>query len=50
LHLEIKSDKRLYDAREVLIGNLVGEPPLEAPKKKRRKRALQAALTAPAVP
>jgi murein DD-endopeptidase MepM/ murein hydrolase activator NlpD len=36
LHLEIKSDKRLYDARDVLVGNLVGEPP-PLPKKKRRR-------------
>lgn len=38
LHLEIKSDKRLYDARDVLVGSLIGEPPVE-PKKKRRKKA-----------
>ncbi len=35
LHLELKSDKRLYDARDVLTGILLGEPPIE-PKKKRR--------------
>ncbi|MFT3924978.1 MAG: M23 family metallopeptidase [Myxococcales bacterium] len=35
LHLEIKSDKRRYDAREFVPGILIGEPPHE--KWKRRK-------------
>lgn len=34
LHLEIKSDKRFYDARDVLPKILIGEPP---PEPKRRK-------------
>lgn len=29
LHLEVKSDKRLYDARDIVPGILVGEPPPE---------------------
>lgn len=29
LHLEVKSDKRLYDARDLVPGILVGEPPPE---------------------
>jgi hypothetical protein len=35
LHLEIKSDKRRYDARDIVPGILIGEPPREAPKKRR---------------
>lgn len=38
LHLEIKSDKRLYDARDVVPGILVGEPAPE-PRPRRRVRA-----------
>ncbi|MFT3924744.1 MAG: M23 family metallopeptidase [Myxococcales bacterium] len=39
LHLEIKTDRKLYDARDVLVGSLIGEPPVEPKKKKRRKLA-----------
>lgn len=35
LHLEIKSDRRLYDARDVVPGILLGEPPPEPRWKKR---------------
>jgi len=35
LHLEVKSDRKLYDARDVVPGILIGEPP---PEPKRRKR------------
>ena len=34
LHLEVKSDRRLYDARDVVPGILLGEPPPE-PKRRR---------------
>jgi murein DD-endopeptidase MepM/ murein hydrolase activator NlpD len=37
LHLEVKSDRRLYDARDVVPGILLGEPPPEP--KRRRVRA-----------
>ena len=37
LHLEIKSNTRLYNAREVLAGVLIGTPPKE-PKRRRRRR------------
>jgi murein DD-endopeptidase MepM/ murein hydrolase activator NlpD len=37
LHLEIKSDRVLYDARDVLVGSLLGEPPVE-PKRRGKKR------------
>ncbi len=40
LHLELKSDKYLYDAREVLDGLLLGEPPPDPRKKRRPRRAL----------
>ncbi len=43
LHLEIKTDRKLYDARDVLVGNLIGEPPVEPKKKKKRKTAPQVA-------
>jgi murein DD-endopeptidase MepM/ murein hydrolase activator NlpD len=46
LHLELKSDKRLYDPREVLAGLLIGDPPPDPSKKKRRRRP----ITAPAFP
>lgn len=46
LHLELKSDKRLYDPREVLAGLLIGDPPSDAPKKRRRRKP----ITAPAFP
>lgn len=36
LHLEIKSDKRRYDARDVVPGILIGEPPHEKWNKKRK--------------
>jgi murein DD-endopeptidase MepM/ murein hydrolase activator NlpD len=36
LHLEIKSDKRLYDARAVVPGILIGDPP--PPPKRKKKR------------
>jgi hypothetical protein len=35
LHLEIKSDKRRYDARDIVPGILIGEPPREPPRKRR---------------
>ena len=35
LHLEIKSDKRRYDAREFVPNILIGEPPHERGKRKR---------------
>jgi murein DD-endopeptidase MepM/ murein hydrolase activator NlpD len=35
LHLEIKSDRRIYDARDVVPGILIGEPPPE-PRRRRR--------------
>ena len=35
LHLEIKSDKRRYDARDFVPNHLIGEPPQEKWKKKR---------------
>jgi murein DD-endopeptidase MepM/ murein hydrolase activator NlpD len=38
LHLEVKSDKRLYDARDVVPGILIGEPPLDPPKRKQGRR------------
>jgi len=38
LHLEIKSDKRLYDARDVVPGILVGEPPPELRRFRRSAR------------
>jgi murein DD-endopeptidase MepM/ murein hydrolase activator NlpD len=36
LHLEIKSDKRRYDARDVVPGILIGEPPHEQWKKRKK--------------
>ncbi len=36
LHLEIKSDKRRYDARDIVPGILIGEPPQEKKWKKRK--------------
>jgi len=36
LHLEIKSDKRRYDARDIVPGILIGEPPHEKWKFKRK--------------
>ncbi len=41
LHLEIKTDRKLYDAREVLVGSLIGEPPVEPKKKKRREKGTE---------
>ena len=35
LHLEIKSDKRRYDARDFVPNHLIGEPPTEKWKKKK---------------
>jgi murein DD-endopeptidase MepM/ murein hydrolase activator NlpD len=35
LHLEIKSDKRRYDARDFVPNILIGEPPHEKSKRKR---------------
>jgi hypothetical protein len=37
LHLEIKSDKRIYDARHVLTDLLLGDPPPDVARKKRRR-------------
>jgi murein DD-endopeptidase MepM/ murein hydrolase activator NlpD len=39
LHLEIKSDRRLYDARDVVPGILLGEPPPEPRRKTRSASA-----------
>lgn len=39
LHLEIKSDKRIYDARAVLTDLLLGDPPPDVARKKRRRPA-----------
>jgi murein DD-endopeptidase MepM/ murein hydrolase activator NlpD len=39
LHLEIKTDRKLYDARDVLVGSLIGEPPVEPKRKKKRRLA-----------
>ncbi len=36
LHLEIKSDKRRYDARDIVPGILIGEPPFDPPRKRRK--------------
>jgi murein DD-endopeptidase MepM/ murein hydrolase activator NlpD len=36
LHLELRSDVRLYDARRVLPKLLIGEPPADRPRRKRR--------------
>lgn len=36
LHLEFKSDKRRYDARDIVPGILIGEPPFDPPPKRRR--------------
>jgi murein DD-endopeptidase MepM/ murein hydrolase activator NlpD len=48
LHLEIKSDKRIYDARDVITGLLLGDPPRDVAKKKRRKlRALPPQSSSP---
>jgi murein DD-endopeptidase MepM/ murein hydrolase activator NlpD len=38
LHLEVKSDKRLYDARDVITDLLLGDPPADV-KRRRRRRA-----------
>lgn len=38
LHLEVKSDKRLYDARDVVPGILIGEPIPDPPKRVRGRR------------
>lgn len=38
LHLEVKSDKRLYDARDLVPGILVGEPPPELRRMRRAAR------------
>ena len=45
LHLEIKSDRRLYDARDVVPGILLGEPPPE-PKRRPRPASVPAPATA----
>lgn len=38
LHLELQSDKRLYDPRDVLKTLLVGDPPPDVSKKRKKKR------------
>jgi murein DD-endopeptidase MepM/ murein hydrolase activator NlpD len=50
LHLEIKTDRRLYDARDVLVGSLIGEPPVEPKKKKKRRAVVSVPVTASAAP
>jgi murein DD-endopeptidase MepM/ murein hydrolase activator NlpD len=45
LHLELKSDKRLYDARHVLLDLLLGDPPADVKKKRRRMRPAPLAAT-----
>jgi murein DD-endopeptidase MepM/ murein hydrolase activator NlpD len=47
LHLEIKSDKHLYDARDVVPTILLGEPPPE-PRPRRNARAVEQNLAAKA--
>jgi hypothetical protein len=42
LHLEVKSDKRLYDARDVVPGILIGVPPSDSPKRRRGQPAAPA--------
>lgn len=50
LHLEIKTDRKLYDARDVLVGSLIGEPPVEPKKKKKKKPSTLAAASRDGTP
>jgi murein DD-endopeptidase MepM/ murein hydrolase activator NlpD len=45
LHLEVKSDRRLYDARDVVPSILLGEPPPE-PKRRRPRASAPAPIAA----
>jgi murein DD-endopeptidase MepM/ murein hydrolase activator NlpD len=38
LHLELKSDRELYDARDVMNGVLIGDPPWRSSEEERRAR------------
>jgi murein DD-endopeptidase MepM/ murein hydrolase activator NlpD len=51
LHLEMKSDSELYDARDVLTGVLIGDPPWKSSDEERRarKRARSEGLTSSAM-
>ncbi|HEY6878375.1 MAG TPA: M23 family metallopeptidase, partial [Polyangiales bacterium] len=51
LHLELKSENELYDARDVLTGVLIGDPPWRSSSEERRarKRARAEGLTSSAM-
>jgi murein DD-endopeptidase MepM/ murein hydrolase activator NlpD len=51
LHLELKSERELYDARDVLSGILIGDPPWRSSSEERRarKRARAEGLTSRAM-
>lgn len=51
LHLELKSDRELYDARDVLTGILIGDPPWHSTseEKRARRRARAEGLTSRAM-
>jgi hypothetical protein len=51
LHLELKSERELYDARDVLTGILIGDPPWRSSSEERRarKRARAEGLTSRAM-
>ncbi len=51
LHLEMKSERELYDARDVLTGVLIGDPPWRSSDEERRarKRARSEGLTSSAM-
>jgi murein DD-endopeptidase MepM/ murein hydrolase activator NlpD len=52
LHLELKSDRELFDARDVLTGILIGDPPWRSEHEERRarSRARSEGLTSRAMP
>ena len=51
LHLELKSERELFDARDVLTGILIGDPPWRSEHEERRarRRARSEGLTSSAM-